>query len=128
MSRSPGLKRAARPPAPKVARTALTTKAARLQQAKAMSEADLQVMVIQLAELKGWLVYHTYNSRRSQPGYPDLTMVRRSRVVFIELKTQSGKRTADQDRWGETLSLSDAEYYLWRPLDWLDGGIASHLA
>ena len=35
-----------------------------------MKEADFQATVIELAELQGWRVYHTHDSRRSQPGLP----------------------------------------------------------
>ncbi len=37
-----------------------------------LSEADFMDQVIDLAHLYGWMVYHTYDSRRSAPGYPDL--------------------------------------------------------
>ena len=118
------MKRRVRPPVPKDVRSPLTPTEARLQQANAMSEKELQALIIELAELKGWLVYHTHDSRRSNPGFPDLCMVKWKRVVFAELKTQKGRRTPKQIVWGESLQLSDAEYYLWRPLDWLDRTVA----
>ena len=41
-----------------------------------MTEAQFQEAVVQLARLTGWLVYHTFDSRRSQAGYPDLTLLK----------------------------------------------------
>ncbi len=38
------------------------------------AEGDFQAGVVRLAELRGWLVYHTHDSRRSQPEFPDLTL------------------------------------------------------
>jgi hypothetical protein len=64
----------------------------------------------------GWFVYHTYDSRRSEPGFPDLTMVH-SGVVFAELKTDKGRLTADQEAWLERLRSAGAEVYVWRPRD-----------
>lgn len=88
-----------------------------------MTEAQLQDAVIQLAHLRGWMTYHTYDSRRSSPGFPDLVLVRADRLVLVELKSASGRVTADQQRWLEALYLTNNEVYLWRPADWLDGTV-----
>lgn len=81
------------------------------------SERNFQIKVIEAAELLGWLVYHTHDSRRSQPGYPDLTMVR-ERVVFAELKAKTGQVRPDQIVWAQRLTNAGQEVYLWRPADW----------
>lgn len=97
---------------------------------EALTEREFQDLVIRLADTCGWLVYHTYDSRRSRPGYPDLTLVSRkkNRVVFAELKTQKGHLTVDQQYWGEQLKgISKIEYYLWRPQDWQSGEIGDIL-
>ena len=83
-----------------------------------MRESELQRHVIELAQMLGWLVYHTYDSRRSQSGFPDLVMARRPRVIFAELKSARGRLRPEQRRW-ET-ELGGQEYYLWRPADWDD--------
>ena len=68
-------------------------------------------------------------SRKSQPGFPDLTIVhpRTGRLIFVELKSESGKLSEEQEDWGFALVESDAEYYMWRPSDWLDGTIQNVL-
>ena len=58
------------------------------------------------AALLGWYhIYHTFDSRRSQVGFPDLTLVRDGRLVFLELKTEKGKATAEQESWVAALAL-----------------------
>lgn len=93
-------------------------------------EADFLAAVTELAGLCGWLVYHTYDSRRSQAGFPDLVLARADRLIFAELKTAKGTLRDAQTLWLNTLgSLAttqpDVEVYLWRPKDW--DGIAEIL-
>ena len=100
-----------------------------------ITEKDFQATVIDLARTYGWIVGFTHDSRKSEPGEPDLRMVRPPRVIFAELKTVKGKLTKGrwnksgnrwlpgQDQWAAVLSeCPDVEYYLWRP-DGLDGEI-----
>lgn len=82
------------------------------------SEKDLQDKIIKLARLLGWRVYHTYDSRRSAHGFPDLVLVRRGRLIFAELKTDKGRITRDQQVWLNDLVATAAEPYVWRPRDW----------
>lgn len=84
----------------------------------AVSEADFLATVIELATLCGWLVYHTYDSRRSQAGFPDLVLVRGGRLVFAELKTAKGPVRPAQQRWLKELEASGVEAFIWRPKDW----------
>ena len=58
-----------------------------------MTEAQLQDAIVQMARVLGWLVYHTFDSRRSAAGFPDLVMVRNGRLIFAELKSATGKAT-----------------------------------
>ena len=83
-----------------------------------MSEKDFQTQVISLAGLYGWRHYHTYDSRRSVAGFPDLVLVREGRVIFAELKTERGKMTLAQQDWLQALRQTPVETYLWRPSDW----------
>ena len=83
------------------------------------SESRFQSNVIALAKLCGWRHYHTWNSRRSEPGFPDLCMVRGERLVFAELKRAGEKPTAEQEAWlGELRRVPGVEALLWRPEDW----------
>ncbi len=94
----------------------------------AMLEADLQSAEIELATRLGYLSYHTYDSRRSAPGFPDLVMVhpRSGAILFVENKSDTGKVTADQDRWLRALAVRGLAF-VWRPEHLRDGTIARTL-
>ena len=83
-----------------------------------LTEKDFQGIVVDLAKLHRWLVFHTHDSRRSAPGFPDLTMVRRGKLIFAELKTEKGPTSIDQKRWLVELQMAHPHVYLWRPSDW----------
>lgn len=87
-----------------------------------ISEKDFQDKhVIPYATGRGWLVYHTYDSRKSKPGYPDLTMLRPDLCqgpVWAELKDETGKLTKDQEKWRDAILKAAGAWYLWRPSDW----------
>lgn len=94
----------------------MNTADARRLVATQMTEAELQGWVATSARMLGWLVYHTYDSRRSEAGYPDTTLVRGSRLVYAELKSMRGKVTAAQQQWLDALRrVPGVEVYVWRP-------------
>lgn len=81
-----------------------------------MLEKDWQRTVVDLAKQLGWITYHTYNSRRSTHGFPDLVLVR-DRVIYLELKREQGGLTDDQKTWMRKLRAAGAEAYVARPRD-----------
>jgi hypothetical protein len=82
------------------------------------TEGSWQGQVVEAAQLLGWRTYHTFDSRRSDAGFPDLVLVRRPRVIFVELKSDRGRLTDDQRAWLEALGGCRVERYVWRPADW----------
>jgi VRR-NUC domain len=66
------------------------------------------------ARMLDWLCYHTLRSKGSEPGFPDWTLVR-DRVVFIELKTETGTLSAAQHHWLSALAAAGQEVFLIRP-------------
>ena len=85
-------------------------------QYESMSEAQFQKIVEGYAKVMGWLYYHTYDSRRSVAGYPDLVMLRGERQVVAELKRQKGKKPSEkQQNWLDRYKAVGAEVYVWRP-------------
>lgn len=74
--------------------------------------------VVDVATDHGWLVYHTWNSANSSPGFCDLVLVRDRCLIFAELKIRPNKPTAAQRRWLEALDLAGAETYVWYPDQW----------
>lgn len=83
------------------------------------TEAQWQATVIMAAELLGWTGYHTYDSRRSAHGFPDLVLVHPVHgVVWMELKSEKGRTTADQDRWIALLQEAGERAGVFRPSEW----------
>lgn len=65
----------------------------------------------------GWSFYHTWNSLRSRPGFPDLMAWRGERLIAAELKMPNGKLSGDQALTLLGLSQTPIEVYLWLPWD-----------
>lgn len=84
-----------------------------------ISERDWQDCIMSLLRAHNWLCFHAYDSRRSQPGFPDLLCIRGWRILAIELKTETGKLTPAQQEWLAAFDQTGhAEAYVWRPSDW----------
>jgi len=64
------------------------------------------------------MVYHTHDSRRSEPGYPDVTVCGPRGVLFRELKAERGRLSPDQRVWLERLREAGGDAAVWRPVDW----------
>ena len=103
--------------------------------AKGMHEVTLQARVRNLAlglnrDGREVLFYHTHNSKRSDPGFPDCVIgvtwwakAPEPRMIAAELKTEKGKLTAAQIEWLTFFYHADVETYVWRPSHLLDGEI-----
>lgn len=86
-----------------------------------ISEKEWRQLVVDYAHLMGWRVYFTWRSVHSPAGYPDLTMVRRDRLIVAELKTETGKLSAEQIRWLTDLDgVPGVETFTWRPSAWVE--------
>lgn len=91
-----------------------------------ITEADWQTTVIDLAHALGWRVAHFRPARTNQgwrtpvaadgKGFPDLVLTR-DRVIFVELKSQTGRLSHEQMVWLEQLDQAGAEIHIWRPDD-----------
>jgi VRR-NUC domain len=94
----------------------------------AMTERELQASILELAKRTGWLSWHSYDSRRSAPGFPDLVLVHEQTgaLIFSELKSAEGRVTAEQRQWLGALGRKH-HAGVWRPEDWTSGHIAEVL-
>jgi hypothetical protein len=93
-------------------------------------EASFQACVLEVARLGGWRTLHIRPARRADgswrtpvsgdgQGWPDLTLVRPPRLLFVELKSERGRLSASQADWiGVLRLLPKVEVYVWRPSDW----------
>jgi hypothetical protein len=94
-----------------------------------ITEEAFKAEVLQLAQIMGWLRAHFRPARTNHgwrtpveadgKGFPDLVLVR-DRVIYAELKTDTGRLTDDQIAWLGALRAAGAETYLWRPRDLQD--------
>jgi hypothetical protein len=91
------------------------------------TEAAFQARLIDYALSRGWEWMHigrtgkyTANGAKGTwgTGWPDLTLVRGTRLIFAELKSQRASLPPPEQQ-RVLLILSDAaEVYHWRPSDW----------
>jgi predicted type IV restriction endonuclease len=88
------------------------------------SEAQWQALVIRIAMYAGWKHYHPPDNRPNKngkvqqnivAGFPDLVLVKNERLIFAELKKETGILSAAQKDWLSRLEKTGAEVYVWRP-------------
>lgn len=91
-----------------------------IKTAPKMSERELQDAILDYATLRNWRTYHTFDSRHSSSGFPDIILCRRERLLAIELKSDTGRITGEQLAWLGSFADAGAETYVWRPADWPD--------
>jgi hypothetical protein len=86
-----------------------------------ISEKKFLQQVIELAKIYHWEYYHTFDSRHSAAGFPDLILIRvedKGRIVVAECKSEKGKVTVFQDKWIKMFRDCGVEAYIWRPSQW----------
>ena len=83
-----------------------------------ITERDLTSYVRDVAAALGWRRYHTWLSKHSPAGFPDEVLLRSPRLVFAELKSETGTLRPEQAAWLSDLAqVPGVETYLWRPSD-----------
>lgn len=93
-----------------------------------ITEAQFQSQVIEQAQLFGWLAYHPRKSvnqngkwstpLQGDPGFPDVVFAHPEKgTFFVEFKSEKGRLSENQKRWGDVLSSSGAAWFCWRPSD-----------
>jgi len=94
-----------------------------------VSEANLQANVISMAELCGWRLYHTHDSRRSNAGFPDLILIRGGALIVLELKSERGRVTTAQLAWLDDFAAVPGVVVarVLRPSHWKAGEIDQYL-
>ena len=83
----------------------------------ALTEKAWQSQVLDLAKLFGWRYYHTFDSRRSVAGFPDLALFRPGRFLLVELKAEKGKLSPSQENMIADLRAARVEVHVFRPSD-----------
>jgi hypothetical protein len=94
-----------------------------------MTEDQLLEAIREYALLKKWLCYHTHDSRKSEPGFPDLVLLRSGWIIFAELKKEGEHPSLEQEKWLRQLDKlvnafnESVGVYVWYPSDWRSGRI-----
>jgi hypothetical protein len=90
----------------------------RVWQVRQYDEATWQAWVEREAVEHGWLVFHDRDSRRNTAGFPDCCICHPAHgVIFLELKTETGRVRRAQKRWLATLQAAGERAYVARPRD-----------
>lgn len=84
-----------------------------------ITEKAFMAQVRKAALLTGWRYYHTWNSFHSAAGFPDCVLVhaKKRRLMFVEVKTDTGKLTPDQQAWLDDLQAANVSAFVLRPKD-----------
>jgi hypothetical protein len=81
-----------------------------------ITEKHLQELVRKAAIIHGYKFYHTWNSMHSVKGWPDCILVKNGRMLCVELKSEKGIVTQDQQDWLEALGrVPGVEVQVLRP-------------
>jgi hypothetical protein len=106
-----------------------------------LSESEFSGLVVDTARVGGWtLRYHTFQAKRSAFGFPDWVFLHPGRhridgellpeLLFVELKSETGKVRPEQAKWidglqrFEVLAAVECTEWVpvrarvWRPSDW----------
>jgi hypothetical protein len=91
---------------------------------RTIPESQFQKDVQRVLDAYGWIWYHAADNvprggyiANIRAGFPDIVAARGSRILFAELKRETGKLADDQVRWGDAILAAGQEYYVWYPHD-----------
>ncbi len=93
------------------------------------TEAEFQGFVANEARARGWYVVHLRKTQKKNgkwetpvaydgKGFVDLILYGTGRVLHAELKTDTGRRTPEQEEWQARIKRAGLQYRLWRPGMW----------
>ena len=82
-----------------------------------MTESEIRRQVKDYLAAKGWFCFHVLQGLGAYKGITDLIAAKNSRIVFIELKTKTGKQSDYQKQFQADLEAAGGEYILCRGID-----------
>ncbi len=77
-----------------------------------IKESDIRKMLRDYLRLRGWHVHHNLAGLGTYRGISDLTCVKNGRVVFLEVKTPTGRQSEGQAKFQEEITSAGGEYVL----------------
>jgi Holliday junction resolvase len=82
-----------------------------------VTEKAFQQTVLKTLKVAGYHTYHTWNSMHSTKGFPDIIAInpKRKLIRAIEIKTDTGKLTEEQNEWLALFRLVGVQAEVLRP-------------
>ena len=95
-----------------------------------ITETEFLNQILQLAKLHHWRAAHfrpamTKHGWRTPvqadgKGFPDLVLLKATKLIAAEIKLEHGKLTDAQLQWLLDFAKAGAATYCWRPSDWTE--------
>lgn len=82
--------------------------------AKTQTETLIRRNVTAALRLAGWAVFYIFQGLGSYKGISDLIAVRNGEVVFVEVKTETGRQSEYQKQFERIITDHGGKYYLAR--------------
>ena len=83
-----------------------------------ITETDIRRQVRDYLRIRGWFVFHILQGGVGvYRGITDLIAVKDGRVIFLELKTRTGRQSEHQKKFQADLEAHGGEYVLCRGVD-----------
>lgn len=83
-----------------------------------ITETDIRRQVRDYLRIRGWFVFHILQGGVGvYRGITDLIAVKDGRVIFLELKTRTGRQSEHQKKFQADIETHGGEYVLSRGVD-----------
>ncbi len=82
-----------------------------------VTETDIRRQIQDYLRIRGWFVFYILQGLGAYKGIPDLIAVKNGRVLFIELKTKTGRQSDHQRKFQSDIEAHGGEYVLCRGVD-----------
>jgi Holliday junction resolvase len=83
-----------------------------------VTETDIRRQVRDYLRIKGWFVFHILQGGVGvYRGITDLIAVKGGRVIFLELKTRTGRQSEHQKKFQADIETHGGEYILCRGVE-----------
>ena len=83
-------------------------------------ESAILTQVREWLRWRGWYVIRIQQGMGAHKGMSDLVCIRHRRVVFVEVKTATGKLSEHQENFRDAIGAHEGEYLVTRGIDDLE--------
>lgn len=90
-------------------------------------EDDMKDQIIEVSKTLGYLVFHDNDPKRNVAGFPDLWILGFGKLLVLELKTDTGTVTREQQKWIAQLKIAGIDVRVYRCAQWRTRDLAKEL-